>query len=45
MNVLDLNGDGKLDFVFTTSGHNSSLAVVDVAQGKPETVLSTYAGD
>jgi hypothetical protein len=45
MAALDLNGDGKLDFIFTTTGHNNSLKVVDVAAGKPEAVLSTYSGD
>ena len=43
--AIDLNGDGWLEFVFTTGGHNDSLEVVDVARGKPETVLSTYSGD
>jgi hypothetical protein len=43
--AIDLNGDGWLEFVFTSSGHNYSLDVVDLAHGKPETVLETYSGD
>ncbi len=43
--AIDLNGDGWLEFVFTTSGHNDSLKVVDVTQGKARTVLSSYSGD
>jgi len=43
--AVDLNGDGWLEFVFVTSGHNDSLEVVDVAHGKPEAVLGTYSGD
>jgi hypothetical protein len=43
--AIDLNGDGWLEFVFTSSGHNYSMDVVDLAHGKPETVLETYSGD
>jgi hypothetical protein len=43
--AIDLNGDGWLEFVFTTSGHNDSLEVVNLARGKLATVLSTYSGD
>lgn len=43
--AIDLNGDGRLEFVFTTTGHNQSLKVVDLVQGKPQVVLDSYSGD
>ena len=43
--ILDLNGDGVLDFLFTTSGANLSILVIDVSSGKARKVLGFYAGD
>jgi hypothetical protein len=43
--LVDLNGDGVLDFVFLVEGHNTSLSVVDVASGKAADVLGYYSGD
>jgi hypothetical protein len=43
--ILDLNGDGTLDFILDRGGHNRSTVVVDVSSGKPKTVLGIYSGD
>jgi hypothetical protein len=43
--IVDLNGDGILDFLFVVRGSNLSIRLVDVASGKPEGVAGFYAGD
>jgi hypothetical protein len=42
MEVADLNGDGIMDFLFTTSGFDSSVDVVDVSGGEAKVVAGFH---
>ncbi len=43
--AIDLNGDGKLEIIIAALGHNTSLAVIEFADGQFNEVLNFYNGD
>jgi hypothetical protein len=42
---LDLNGDGQLEIIIATEGHNLSLDIYDIVDGEAQTAISLYIGD